>query len=421
MVLQTNHAADYANQLLASLGLSYSITTLADHPALAWQRSALQAVTGLVMPIPLASHADGALMALKAISPKSDTLPMYGSQLLGERARLRGIKCEESMTAGGQGRLLETRDGRIALNLVRDDDWDLMPAWLEKNVTCWPEIESRLLEKTASHWVERGVEMGLAIALEALAVKPKTWFSKQVFKSKTTCRPVIVDLSSLWAAPLASSLLSMSGARVLKIESPNRPDGMRFGHKGFYDLINAGKDCVALDFSKADDLNTLKELLDRADGVIEASRPRALKQLNIIAEDFVARKPGKVWVRLTAYGRENNRIGFGDDIGVSAGLSTLLYKTHQRLGFVGDAIADPITGLHLALAMQASFNQGGGTVIDMSMRDVLRYAMGDVPQDLRVRAKNWESLTHDTDPSLYPLRNVSDTAKAVGEDNKVWL
>lgn len=421
MVLQTNHAANYANQLLTSLGFSGSVTTQMDHPSIAWYRSAMQGVTGSAFALPLASHADGALMALKAISLKADRLPMSGSQLLGERARLRDIKCKGQLTAGGQGQLLKTRDGHIALNLVREDDWDLIAAWLEENATTWQEIELKLLEKTSGYWVERGVEIGLAIALEALPARPKKWFSKQTFKSKKIRNPIIVDLSSLWAAPLASSLLSMTGAHIIKIESPNRPDGMRYGHKGFYELINAGKDCVALDFNNADDLNKLKTLLDKADGVIEASRPRALKQLNIVAEEFVARKPGKVWARLTAYGRDNNRIGFGDDIGVSAGLSTVLFQTDNRLGFVGDAIADPINGLHLALAMQSSFNQGDGAVIDMSMHHVLRYAMGDISGNLNRQVEQCVSVTDNKDLPLYPLRNPAGKVKSVGEDNKRWL
>jgi len=73
-------------------------------------------------------------LALKAISEDASKLPKYGSQLLGERARIRGLRIKNRKTAGGKGRLINTNDGCMALNLVRDSDWDLIPAWLENDV-----------------------------------------------------------------------------------------------------------------------------------------------------------------------------------------------------------------------------------------------------------------------------------------------
>ena len=420
-VLQTEHTALYANQLLASLGVASQVEGLADHPAISYKRSGLLQTTGLMLPVALASHADGALIAFKSMSENPEALPKYGSQLLGERARLRRTIRKGRLCAGGYGRLLDTRDGRIALNLVREDDWDLVPAWLEDYADDWKVIERITSLKETGYLVERAAEIGLAVAQDNLPPLPETWFSLQRFK-RTKCEtPLIVDLSGLWAGPLATSLLGAAGAKVIKVESPTRPDGMRAGHKGFYDLLNAGKDCVALDFRDAQDLNCLKALLHKADVVIEASRPRALRQLDIIAEDFAQNKPGKVWARLTAYGQEQNRIGFGDDIGVSAGLASVMDKAHNEPCFVGDAIADPVNGLHLAVAIQAMLNQGGGAVIDLSMRDVLRYAMGEVPKNLGGITKSWQKLAQDDQAPLYELRQPIGKTKALGSDNAVWL
>ena len=420
-VLQTSHAADYANQLLADLGEDVRVDTLSDHPAIAYCRSALLQTTGVMLPLPLASHADGVLMALKAISPNPESLPKYGSQLLGERARLRETVRKGRICAGGYGRLLDTADGRIALNLVREDDWDLIPAWLEDYAEGWDGIETIARMKEVTYLAERAAEIGLAVAKDELPPYPKIWFSEQYFEKADGGAPLIVDLSGLWAGPLATSLLRMTGARVIKIESPTRPDGMRLGHQGFYDLLNAGKDCVALNFREAEELEQLKALLEKADVVIEASRPRALQQLGIRAEDFVARKPGKIWARLTAYGQSENRIGFGDDIGISAGLAIVMESAHGEPCFVGDAIADPVNGLHLALALQASLNQGGGAVLNLLMRDVLRYAMGDVPSNCTEIAKEWQAIADKDDVELYPLRTPRSEVKSLGSDNAAWL
>ncbi|MDB2438819.1 CoA transferase [Hellea sp.] len=419
--LRSSHAADYANQLLQDLGTEAQVTAQTDHPAIAYRRSGLLQTTGLMLPVPLASHADGALMALKAISSNPENLPDFGSVLLGERARLRETIRKGRLCAGGYGRLMDSADGRIALNLVREDDWDLIPAWLEDYADDWEGIEQLVAQKDTTYLADRAAEIGLAVAKDELPSKPDTWFSMTRFNSATRKTPLIVDLSGLWAGPLASSLLAMTGAKVVKVESPTRPDGMRAGHKGFYDLLNAGKDCVALNFRDAEDLARLKTLLHKADIVIEASRPRALRQLGIAAEDFVAAKAGKIWARLTAYGQSENRIGFGDDIGISAGLGTVMDMAYDEPCFVGDAIADPINGLHLALAIQASLNQGGGVIIDLTMRDVLRYAMGDVPSDMKSMAQEWQSIAQQDKAPLYALRTPNGTVKALGADNAVWL
>ena len=420
MDLQTLDAANYGTELLADLGCQEGLSSLSDHPALAWRRSGLLQTTKLMLPMLLASHVDGALMALQSLMPDAD-LPQSGALLMGERARLRETIRDERQCAGGYGCLMDTANGRIALNLVRDDDWDLIPAWLEGDAQDWGAISDQARLKDAGYLVERAAEIGLAVAEDKLPPRPESWVSiKRYETAPPKANPLIVDLSGLWAGPLASSLLAMGGAQVLKIESPTRPDGMRLGHEGFYALLNSGKDCVALNFRDETDLRKLKNLITHADVVIEASRPRALKQLGISAEDFIANKPGQIWARLTAYGRDENRIGFGDDIGISAGLATVMELAHGEPCFVGDAIADPVNGVHLALAIRAMLRQGGGAVIDVSMKDVLRYAMGDLPDDLRQTAKDWQSIADKDEAPFYHMRQPTGNVKSLGADNAAW-
>ena len=419
--MQTDHAARYANQLLASLDDAARVDQLADHPATAWKRSGLLKTTGKMLPMPLASHEDGALMALKAIAPNPDALPSMGSVLLGERARLRETVRQGRWCAGGYGQLLDAMDGRIALNLVRDDDWDLVPAWLEDYITDWDGIVEAVKSKSANDLVERAAEIGLAVSKDALPDRPKSWFTATSFeKMHSAQKPLVVDLSGLWAGPLASSLLQMMGANVIKIEGPDRPDGMRLGHAGFYHLINAGKSCVALNFKDPEQLSLLNDLLEKADIVIEASRPRAFAQLGIRAEGFVARNPGQIWARITAYGRKENRIGFGDDIGVAAGLATVMEQAHGEPCFVGDAIADPVNGLHVALAIWSAYRQGGGIILDFSMREVLRFAMGVIENPEKTAAK-WTDIAARDNADLYPMRPLVGRVHNLGEDNNSVL
>src|SRR5262249_36579837 len=136
-------------------------------------------------------------------------------------------------------------------------------------------------------------------------------------------KPLVIDLSSLWAGPLCSHLLHKLGADVVKIESTRRPDGARRGPALFFDLMNAGKRSVALDFSSREGRESLHALVRKADIVIEGSRPRALRQLGLDAEQVIA-ECVTTWVSINGYGRDEpqeNWIAFGDDAGVAAGLS----------------------------------------------------------------------------------------------------
>ena len=209
---------------------------------------------------------------------------------------------------------------------------------------------------------------------------------------------VVVDLSSLWAGPLASSILGAAGARVIKVESTTRPDRSRQATPAFFDLLNGGKESVVLDFTAPDGRRSLKWLLERADIVIEASRPRALRQLGLDAEQI--RTSRQTWVHLTGYGRTDpaqHWVAFGDDAAIAGGLVD--WRADGTPRFLGDAIADPLTGLHGAYAAVDVFLRGGG-LIDIALARTAAYvrtfhdvASGPIepnaPRERRAMATPW--------------------------------
>ncbi len=187
----------------------------------------------------------------------------------------------------------------------------------------------------------------------------------------------VVNLSALWAGPLCGHLLAALGARVIKVESVTRPDGARRGPRRFYDLLNAGQESVALDFTTAAGQAALAGLVAAADVVIEGSRPRALRQLGICAEDVLARGRDKCWVSITAYGRTGpwaNVGGFGDDAALAAGLVAFDPETGTPAP-CGDAVADPVTGVNAALAALACRLGGGSWLADLALREQVAAAM----------------------------------------------
>ncbi|UTP36738.1 CoA transferase [Streptomyces rapamycinicus] len=152
---------------------------------------------------------------------------------------------------------------------------------------------------------------------------------------------------------------------------PAPPRRRRFGPSAFYDRLHAGHASVSLDLTSPAGVATLRRLVESADVVLEASRPRALRHLGIDAEEAVA--SGTVWTSITAYGRTGpwaNRVGFGDDVAAGAGL--VVRTEHGPL-----PCGDPwrtIDRCHAAVSTAAALAGEQGCLIDVSMRDVAAFA-----------------------------------------------
>jgi crotonobetainyl-CoA:carnitine CoA-transferase CaiB-like acyl-CoA transferase len=165
---------------------------------------------------------------------------------------------------------------------------------------------------------------------------------------------------------------------VTKVESTSRPDGARFGPAPFFEHLNGQKTCVTLGFADQNGIETLRQMILDADIVIESARPRGLRQLGLYAEELIAQAPGLTWLAISAYGRrpENElRVGFGDDAAVAAGLSKKQYESTGQWQFVGDAVADPMTGILGALGAYQVWMQGGGQLIDISLAGTIRFCI----------------------------------------------
>lgn len=420
-------AVRYANVLLESLGALQCAVGAAElqSPALAWRRSGLWALTGLpgevsgwMCPVALASAADGVLLALQALAPGHALGAIPGSLLLAERARLLGLARHGRVSANGTCRLMQTGDGRVALNLARPSDWDLVPLLIDGPCATgdWAGVERGLASgrtvELAALATELGLPLGVDQRLAVTPVLPRLSWSTGVLNARRP--PRVIELASLWAGPLAGALLAELGADVLKIESATRLDGARGGHPGFFDLLNERKRMLTFEWQDAREVALLDALLQTADIVIEGSRPRALEQTGIDRHRHVSR--GAIWVSITAHA-DPERVGFGDDAGVEAGLAARMDEAWGEPVFVGDAIADPLTGLHSALAAWATWQARECRWIPMSLSGTTAFAMSRVTHAAGVELESWQRIAESDRGPLSPLRRPRRHASAAGAHN----
>lgn len=308
--------------------------------------------------------------------------------LLGERAAVGGLTRHGQTSCGGATRLVRAADGWLAVALPRPEDLELLLPWLGIDAgdaeAPWAAVGAAIGDLRARQAAERAWMLGLPVAQLAEGrnaaapapppLTPLPVHAVPVPAPARTPRPLaemtVIDLSSLWAGPLCGNLLSLAGARVVKVESTARPDGSRAGPRRFFDLMNGGKRSVALDLGAADGWVVLRRLLAAADVVIEGSRPRALEQRGIVATDLVASAGPRVWVSITGYGRAGagrDRVAFGDDAAVAGGL---VVTDEAGPCFCADAAADPAAGLAAAAACLDALAAGGRWLVDVAMAGV---------------------------------------------------
>ena len=288
------------------------------------------------------------------------------------RAALLGGQRGGTTSVGGSCQLLRAADGWVAVNLARVADVEVVPALVEHPVDDpWAALAEHVRTRPAASVAARAQELALPCAEAGARREDATGPGRTRRlggRRRLAARPLVVDLSAMWAGPLTASLLGRAGARVVKVESATRPDGARRGPAAFFDELHVGHESVTLDFATSDGRARLGTLLAHADVVIEGSRPRALAQLGFDAEAMVRARPGLTWVSITAYGRTgpwSNRVGFGDDVAAAAGL-----LARDDVGdpvFCGDALADPTAGLVAALGAATAIARGGGVLIDVSL------------------------------------------------------
>jgi hypothetical protein len=269
-------------------------------------------------------------------------------------------------------RLVRAADGWIAVNLAREDDQSLIPAWLETEAAedAWSAVLPAARRRSWRELVERARLLGMPVAGvgEVVAAAPSAPLVAAGRPARTARSPLtVVDLSSLWAGPLCGAVLAACGAAVTKVESRRRPDPSRVATPDFFRRLNGAKGDVALDFKDAGDRARLRDMVLAADVVITSARPRAFEQLGLASTEVFAHRPDLVWVAVSGYGwtgEAADRVAFGDDAAAAGGLVSW---TARGPRFLGDALADPLTGLAAAAGAVQALQAGGGMIVDAAL------------------------------------------------------
>ncbi|WP_328442541.1 CoA transferase [Streptomyces sp. NBC_00444] len=202
----------------------------------------------------------------------------------------------------------------------------------------------------------------------------------------------VLDLATLFAGPLAATLLGDFGAEVIKVEHPTKPDPAR-GHGPAKDgvglwwkLLGRNKRTVTLDLSKPGGRTTLLRLAATADVVIENFRPGTLEKWDLGWPELSAANPRLVLTRVTGFGQFGpyaHRPGFGTLAEAMSGFAAITGEPDAPPTLPPFGLADSIAGLATSYAVMTALaardRTGAGQVVDMALIEPILTVLGPQP------------------------------------------
>ncbi|MCL2532768.1 MAG: CoA transferase [Nocardiaceae bacterium] len=191
----------------------------------------------------------------------------------------------------------------------------------------------------------------------------------------------VVDLSRVLAGPFCTALLADAGADVVKIESKAGEDSrhlgpFRDGESIYFNVLNRGKRSIALDLKDPEDRESLLQLIEDADVVVENFRPGVTTRLGIDYEAARARNPKIVYASISGFGQKGPMAGAAAyDLVVQAlsGVMSITGTEDSGPTRLGESFGDTITGVFAAwgisTALLAARATGQGQHLDVAMFD----------------------------------------------------
>ncbi len=206
---------------------------------------------------------------------------------------------------------------------------------------------------------------------------------------------VVVDAATLFAGPLAATILGDFGADVIKVEHPKRGDPSRthgaskHGIGLWWKMLGRNKRTVTADLSSSEGAELLKRLLARADVLIENFRPGTLERWGLSPEILHELNPRLVIARVTGFGQFGpyaRRPGFGTLAESMSGFAAVTGEPDGPPTLPPFGLADGISALTCVNAVTMALHHrdrpggsGRGQVIDLAIVEPLVTILGAQP------------------------------------------
>ncbi len=205
----------------------------------------------------------------------------------------------------------------------------------------------------------------------------------------------VLDMSRVLAGPWAGQLLADLGARVIKIEHPERGDDTRgwgppwlaedlengpYGHEkvaAYYLCANRGKQSLAVDIATEEGQALIRRLAQGADILLENFKVGGLARYGLDYASLKGINPRLIGCSITGFGQDGpyaHRAGYDFMIQAMGGLMSLGGEPDGLPMKTGVAITDVMTGLYASVGVLAALQErartGVGRHVDVALLDV---------------------------------------------------
>ena len=200
---------------------------------------------------------------------------------------------------------------------------------------------------------------------------------------------IVIDLSRLVSGNMLTHVLADMGAQVIKVERPGKGDELRaWQRKGvstYWLAYSRNKDSVSLDLRDPEGLIALKDLIQKADILVENFRPGTLEKMGLDTKSLQALNPKLVVIRISGWGQTgvfSERGGFGSLIEAMSGFASMNGFADRPPVLPPFAMADTIAGIYgstLALALLQKQRQSSNPTVqevDLSLFEPLFSVLG---------------------------------------------
>jgi formyl-CoA transferase len=233
----------------------------------------------------------------------------------------------------------------------------------------------------------------------------------------------VVEMGQLIAGPFCGQLLADFGAEVIKVEPPGVGDPMREwgreraqGKSLWWPVIARGKKSVTLNLRVPEGQELARQLIARADILIENFRPGTLERWNMGYEQLSAINPRLVMVRVSGYGQTGpyaHRAGFGAIGEAMGGLRYVVgdpATPPSRMGIsLGDSLAATYATLGALMAIHARERTGRGQIVDSAIYEAVLANMESLVTEYQqagyVRERTGSILPKIAPSNIYPTRD----------------
>ncbi len=215
----------------------------------------------------------------------------------------------------------------------------------------------------------------------------------------TTRQPLdgirVVDMATLFAGPLAATILGDYGADVVKVEHPAKGDPARNhgpskdGVPLWWTSLGRNKRTITLNVGQPDGAEVMKKLLADADVLIENFRVGTLERWGLGPDVLQAINPRLVILRVTGFGQIGpyaSRPGFGTIAESMSGFASITGYPDGPPTLPPFGLADGISALTGAQAIMTALydrdkpnGSGKGQVIDLAIIEPIVTLLGMQP------------------------------------------